>query len=31
MNKMFTAVGILQLVHASKIQLSDPFGKYLIA
>jgi D-alanyl-D-alanine carboxypeptidase len=29
MNKMFTAVSILQLVQAGKIQLSDPFGKYL--
>jgi len=29
MNKMFTAVCILQLVQARKIQLSDPFGKYL--
>jgi D-alanyl-D-alanine carboxypeptidase len=29
MNKMFTAVCILQLVQAGKIQLSDPFGKYL--
>jgi CubicO group peptidase (beta-lactamase class C family) len=29
MNKMFTAVCILQLVQTGKIQLSDPFGKYL--
>jgi len=29
MNKMFTAVCIVQLVQAGKIQLSDPFGKYL--
>jgi CubicO group peptidase (beta-lactamase class C family) len=29
MNKMFTAVCILQLVQAGKIQLSNPFGKYL--
>ncbi len=29
MNKMFTAVSILQLVQAGKIQLNDPFGKYL--
>jgi D-alanyl-D-alanine carboxypeptidase len=29
MNKMFTAVCILQLVQAGKIQLSDTFGKYL--
>ncbi len=29
MNKMFTAVCILQLVQAGKIQLSDPLGKYL--
>ena len=29
MNKMFTAVCILQLVQAGKIQLSDPFAKYL--
>ena len=29
MNKMFTAVSILQLVQAGKIQLTDPFGKYL--
>jgi CubicO group peptidase (beta-lactamase class C family) len=29
MNKMFTAVCILQLVQAGKIQLSDAFGKYL--
>ncbi|MGC1485731.1 MAG: serine hydrolase domain-containing protein [Candidatus Acidiferrum sp.] len=30
MNKMFTAVSILQLVQAGKISLSDPVGKYLI-
>jgi D-alanyl-D-alanine carboxypeptidase len=29
MNKMFTAVSIMQLVQAGKIQLNDPFGKYL--
>ncbi|HTP69115.1 MAG TPA: serine hydrolase domain-containing protein [Dongiaceae bacterium] len=29
MNKMFTAVCVMQLVQAGKIQLSDPFGKYL--
>jgi D-alanyl-D-alanine carboxypeptidase len=29
MNKMFTAVSILQLVRAGRIQLSEPFGKYL--
>jgi D-alanyl-D-alanine carboxypeptidase len=29
MNKMFTAVSILQLVQAGKIQLNDPMGKYL--
>ena len=29
MNKMFTAVSIMQLVQAGKIQLSDAFGKYL--
>jgi D-alanyl-D-alanine carboxypeptidase len=29
MNKMFTAVSILQLVQAGKIALSDPVGKYL--
>jgi D-alanyl-D-alanine carboxypeptidase len=29
MNKMFTATSILQLVQAGKIQLSDPFGKYI--
>ncbi|HEY2548430.1 MAG TPA: serine hydrolase domain-containing protein [Candidatus Acidoferrum sp.] len=29
MNKMFTAVSILQLVQAGKINLSDPVGKYL--
>jgi len=29
MNKMFTAVSILQLVEAGKIKLSDPVGKYI--
>jgi CubicO group peptidase (beta-lactamase class C family) len=29
MNKMFTAVSVLQLVQAGKILLSDPVGKYL--
>src|SRR5260370_42571339 len=29
MNKMFTAVSILQLVQAGKIQLTDPLGKFL--
>jgi D-alanyl-D-alanine carboxypeptidase len=29
MNKMFTAVSILQLAQAGKIQLNDPLGKYL--
>jgi D-alanyl-D-alanine carboxypeptidase len=29
MNKMFTAVAILQLVQAGKISLSDPVGEYL--
>jgi D-alanyl-D-alanine carboxypeptidase len=29
MNKMFTAVSILQLVQAGKIKLTDPLGKYL--
>jgi CubicO group peptidase (beta-lactamase class C family) len=29
MNKMFTAVAILQLVQAGKIKLGDPLGKYL--
>lgn len=29
MNKMFTAVSILQLVQAGKISLSDPVGKYI--
>ncbi len=29
MNKMFTAVAILQLVEAGKIKLDDPLGKYL--
>jgi CubicO group peptidase (beta-lactamase class C family) len=29
MNKMFTAVAILQLVEAGKLGLNDPLGKYL--
>src|ERR1700723_3032997 len=29
MNKMFTAVAVLQLVQAGKIKLSDPLGEYL--
>ena len=29
MNKMFTAVSVLQLVQAGKIKLADPLGKYL--
>jgi CubicO group peptidase (beta-lactamase class C family) len=29
MNKMFTAVAILQLVQEGKLGLKDPFGKYL--
>jgi D-alanyl-D-alanine carboxypeptidase len=29
MNKMFTAVSILQLMQAGKISLGDPVGKYL--
>src|SRR5207247_2616287 len=29
MNKMFTAVSILQLVQAGKIKLTDPLGKYI--
>ena len=29
MNKMFTAVAILQLVQARKIELNDPLGKYI--
>jgi CubicO group peptidase (beta-lactamase class C family) len=29
MNKMFTAVSILQLAQAGKIKLSEPFGKYI--
>jgi CubicO group peptidase (beta-lactamase class C family) len=29
MNKMFTAVAVLQLVQAGKITLSDPVGKYI--
>ena len=30
MNKMFTAVSVLQLVEADKIKLTDPLGKYII-
>jgi len=29
MNKMFTAVSVLQLVQSGKLQLNDAFGKYL--
>jgi CubicO group peptidase (beta-lactamase class C family) len=29
MNKMFTAVSILQLVQAGKIKLTDPLGRYI--
>jgi CubicO group peptidase (beta-lactamase class C family) len=29
MNKMFTAVAILQLAEAGKIKLTDPLGKYI--
>ncbi len=29
MNKMFTAVAIVQLAQAGKLKLDDPFGKYL--
>src|SRR5947209_5840873 len=29
MNKMFTAVAVLQLAEARKIDLKDPFGKYV--
>jgi D-alanyl-D-alanine carboxypeptidase len=29
MNKMFTAVSILQLAQAGKIKLTDPLGKYI--
>jgi len=29
MNKMFTAVSILQLVQAGKVKLTDPLGKYI--
>lgn len=29
MNKMFTAVAVLQLVEAGKLALDDPLGKYL--
>lgn len=29
MNKMFTAVAVLQLAQAGKLRLSDPVGKYL--
>ncbi len=30
MNKMFTAVAVLQLVQAGKIQLTDPLNKYVV-
>jgi D-alanyl-D-alanine carboxypeptidase len=30
MNKMFTAVAVLQLVEAGKIQLTDTVGKYIV-
>lgn len=29
MNKMFTAVSVLQLAQAGKVKLTDPLGKYL--
>jgi CubicO group peptidase (beta-lactamase class C family) len=29
MNKMFTAIAVLQLVEAGKIKLTDPLGKYI--
>jgi CubicO group peptidase (beta-lactamase class C family) len=29
MNKMFTAVAVLQLVQQGKVNLDDPLGKYL--
>jgi CubicO group peptidase (beta-lactamase class C family) len=29
MNKMFTAVAVLQLAEAGKIKLTDPLGKYI--
>jgi D-alanyl-D-alanine carboxypeptidase len=29
MNKMFTAVAVLQLVESGKIKLTDPLGKYI--
>jgi CubicO group peptidase (beta-lactamase class C family) len=29
MNKMITATSIMQLVHAGKMSLTDPFGKYI--
>jgi D-alanyl-D-alanine carboxypeptidase len=29
MNKMFTAVSIMQLVEAGKVKLNDPVGKYI--
>ncbi len=30
MNKMFTAVAVLQLAQAGKLKLDDPLGKYLV-
>jgi CubicO group peptidase (beta-lactamase class C family) len=30
MNKMFTAVSVLQLAQSKKIKLSEPFGKYIM-
>ena len=29
MNKMFTAVAVIQLVQQGKVRLEDPLGKYL--